>query len=83
MSLFHNILSQIQEKISKESIQHETVARILSDTLHTAITADQLTFKNGVLNIKVPPTLKMAINMQKQKILQALQAEGFSITTIQ
>ncbi len=83
MSLFHTILSQLQDKIAKESTSNETMARIISDVVRTTINPDQLTVKDTVLRIKAAPTLKMAITLQKQKILQQLQAEGFNIQTIQ
>jgi hypothetical protein len=82
-SLFHTILSQLQEKISKENSQSETIATIISGIIHTTITADQITVKDTTLRIKAAPTLKMMFKLQQQKILQALQTEGFTITTIQ
>ncbi len=83
MSLFKSILSQIQEKISKENSECEKIARIISETLHTTIIADQIILRDTSLRLKVSPTIKMTLVLQQNKILAALQAEGIKITTIQ
>jgi hypothetical protein len=83
MSLFNSILSQIQEKISKESVEHEKIAQIISQTLHTTITAEQVTMRDTTLRLKVAPTIKMTLLLQREKLLTALQDAGIKITTIQ
>lgn len=83
MSLFHNILSQIQDKMSLETGKNEAVAALLSDILHTTVTSGQITIKDTTLRIQAAPTLKMAIKMQQQKIVEVLQSKGFNITVIQ
>ncbi len=83
MSLFNDILSQIENRMSKKNSQQETVASIVSTILHTTITADQITIRDTTLNIKVGPTIKMAINLNKNKLLQALQDAEVDIKNIQ
>jgi hypothetical protein len=83
MSLFNSILSQIQEKISKESLEHEKIAQIITNTLHTTIIAEQITVRDTTLRLKVAPTIKMTLLLQREKLLAALQAAGIKITIIQ
>jgi hypothetical protein len=83
MSLFNSILSQIQEKISKESVEHEKIAQIISHTLRTTITAEQIMVRDATLRLKVAPTIKMTLLLQREKLLTALQDAGIKITTIQ
>jgi hypothetical protein len=82
MSLFNDILSQIENRMSKKSSQQETVAAIVSTVLHTTITADQITVRDTALSIKASPTIKMAVNLNKEKILKALQDAELPIETL-
>lgn len=82
MSLFHSILSQIQEKILKETSANEIAASIISTTLGTHIAKEQVSVKGTTIRITTTPTIKMAIMMKQKTLLAALQQEGFSITTI-
>ena len=82
MSLFHSILSQLQEKISKETLETETIAAIISETIHTTITKEQIVIQKNSLRLKIPPTLKMAVMLNQKKILQNLQDKNIAITTI-
>jgi len=83
MSLFNDILGQIEQRISKKNSIKETIADILSNQLHTTITPDQITIRDTTLNIKAAPTIKMAITLNRQKLLKALQEKEISITIIQ
>jgi len=83
MSLFHSILSQLQEKITKETTATETVATIVSEVLHTTITPAQIKVHGTTLRITAGPTIKMAIMMNKEKLLTSLQAASINITVIQ
>lgn len=69
--------------MSLETSKNETVATLLSDILHTTITSGQITIKDTTLRIQATPTLKMAIKMKQQKIVETLQSKGFKITVIQ
>ncbi len=83
MSLFHNILSQLQEKIAKETTATETIAGIVSTVLGTTVTPAQITINKTTLRLKVAPTIKMVVTLRKQKLLASLQEAGVAITEIQ
>ncbi|MES2224795.1 MAG: hypothetical protein V4478_02290 [Patescibacteria group bacterium] len=83
MSLFHTILSQLQEKIAKETTATETVAGIVSTVLGTTIAPSQITISKTTLRLKVAPTVKMVLTLRKQKLLASLQEAGVAITEIQ
>jgi uncharacterized tellurite resistance protein B-like protein len=82
-SLFHALLSQLEEKISKKNSVNEKAALIISAVLHTMITADQVTIQDTTLRIKAAPTVKMAIKLNTPKLLTALIEAGIEIKTIQ
>ena len=83
MSLFQSILSQLEEKISKKSNINEKAALVISTVLHTTVNADQIMIQDSTLRIKAAPTIKMAIMLNCEKIIKALQEVGIDITTIQ
>lgn len=83
MSLFHSILSQLEEKISKKNSGNEKAALIISATLHTTVTTDQITIQDTALRIKAAPTIKMAVMLNKEKVLKALNEAEIKIITIQ
>ena len=82
-SLFHSILSQLEEKINKKSNDKEKIALLISAFLHTTITANQITIQDTTLRITAPSTVKMALILNKDKIIQALQESEIKITTVQ
>lgn len=82
MSLFHSILSQIQEKLSKETIQTDQLAVVISEVIKTPISKDQLVVRGSTLKIQGAPTLKMTILLNKEKILNKVREINTSITTI-
>lgn len=83
VSLFHSLLSQLEEKISKKNDVQEKAALIVSAILHSTITAGQITIQDTTLRIKAAPTIKMAIKLNTPKLLTALIEGGIEIKTIQ
>ncbi|HTH93557.1 MAG TPA: hypothetical protein VL576_03715 [Candidatus Paceibacterota bacterium] len=82
MSLFHSILSQLQEKIEKGSDQSEKIASIITSIIGTTVSKDQIVVQKTTVRVKVAPTIKMAISLKKEKILTALKEANLQIDTI-
>jgi hypothetical protein len=82
MSLFHSILSGLQDNFNKETAQTEELAKNISDILGATVTKEQLVVKKNTLYIKVPATLKMAIALNKEKLLVRVKEVNSSITAI-
>ncbi|MDB5254737.1 MAG: hypothetical protein JWL92_113 [Candidatus Nomurabacteria bacterium] len=83
MDLFQSILSQLKDKIDKDSSVTVDAAKIISDITKTTILPDQITIVKGVLRIKASPTLKMVLMLNNAKILKALQDSGVKIHQVQ
>lgn len=83
MDLFQSILSQLKDKIDKDSSVTVEAAKIISTITKATITSDQITIVKGVLRIKASPTLKMVLMLNNAKILKALQDEGIKIHQVQ
>jgi hypothetical protein len=82
MGLFNDILSQLEQNISKNNSSKEIIADIVSTTLHTMVHPDQINVHDNNLNIKANPTIKMAIMLNKEKILKKLKEANIDIKTI-
>ena len=82
MSLFHSILSQIQEKISKETIQTDQIAAIISGVIKIPISKEQIVIKGTSIKVQGTPTLKMTLLLHKEKILTKIKEINPTITTI-
>ena len=82
MSLFHSILSQLEDKINKKNEQNEQIAAIVGSVLHTTIIADQVALRDTTLRIKASATVKMAVMLNNEKLLKALNNAGFDINVI-
>jgi hypothetical protein len=82
MGLFNDILSQLEQKISKNNSAKEIIADIVSTTLHTTVHPDQINVHDFNLSIKANPTIKMAMMLNKEKILKKLQEANIDIKTI-
>lgn len=82
MSLFNTILAGIQDKIFKETHSKESIAHILEEVLHTHFTADQIKVKDSVLTVSAAPTIKMAIKLKEQILLQSLKSQDIIISSI-
>jgi hypothetical protein len=83
MDLFQSILSQLKDKIDKDSSVTVDAAKIISDITKTTILPDQITIVKGVLRIKASPTLKMVLMLNNAKILKVLQDSGVNIHQVQ
>jgi hypothetical protein len=82
MSLFNTILAGIQDKIFKENVSKESIAYVLEEILHTHFTTDQIKVKDSVLTVSAAPTVKMAIKLKEQILLQTLKSQDIFITAI-
>ena len=81
--LFQKILDDLKQKIVAQGAYKGVVCKTLSDLLHTTITPDMVVkFKEGVLTLKIPPTVKMALSLKKDVVLTELQKEGIDVRTI-
>ena len=82
MSLFQSILSELEKKISIKNTTHEKTALIVSAVLHTTITAEQIIIQDTTLRINAGPTIKMALSLNRERLIIALQEAEIPITVV-
>lgn len=82
MSLFQNVLKKITKTLQEKGALQETIATTCSEVVGIAIPPDAIKLRDTTLYIKIAPTQKLAITLNAQKIISALQTKGITVTTI-
>ena len=82
MSLFKNILNNLDQKIKENNSKNQDILMCINTVLKTSLTDTNLDIKNKVLIIKTSPTIKMALLLKKDQILLKLKQEGIDIISI-
>lgn len=82
MSIFHDILSKLEDKFKKETNRCEEIAEVLTTVLGTKVEGEQVVHKGTIIKLNVLPTLKMAVKMKEGRIISALKDKGIDVDTI-
>jgi hypothetical protein len=83
MSLFSSILVQLKQKIDVENAYKDVVIRVVKEIIGVSIDTESiLSLKDGVLVLKVHPTLRGAIILKQPQLIETLQKNNLSVQTI-
>ncbi len=82
MGLFDALLGNLKQKLSQEAETKTALSAILSTTLGLTVSPEMLSIKETTLYVQGSPTIKMAINLHQERILEALKVGKFSITRV-
>lgn len=82
MSLFQDIITSLQKKLAAREENTQQIALMISEVVGINVLPDQISVRNGVLYLKVQPTIAMTIRLKKEKILALFKEYGIPITTI-
>ena len=82
MNIFQDILSKVQERLTVSTHQKEIVQRIIFEHIGVTISLDAISYKDGVITLRVVPTIKMAIRLKQSSIIDLLTKEGIKTHTI-
>lgn len=66
----------MQDKIASQHAKTDRLAQVVSETLGVPVTSDQVAFKEGVLTLRVAPTIKMAAKLKQTALLKNLSVFG-------
>lgn len=80
MSLFHNLLTELSNKIKGKEFYKDSISKEISDALGISIKPDQLVIKNNQVFLNVSPTIKTVIKLKKDVLLKKIGK--FNITNI-
>ncbi len=66
----------------KESTNRHIVADLLTEILHTPITASQIKIKDEILSLAIPPVLKSAVYLHTEDLLKRLREQNIVVVAI-
>ena len=83
MSLFSAVLQGLQKKTEAQNAYKQTVIECVHTVVGVTITPDSIvSFKDGTLILALNPTSKMALNLKKDTVLEALREKGVGVSVI-
>ena len=82
MSLFTTILTELENKLNRAHGQKDALARIMTEVLHTPVSGDQITLREGVVTTRVPPTIKFAIKLKQVELVARMKREGYNVISL-
>lgn len=77
-----DLLSRLPIPGLKDSNDRHTIAEIVTTELGISIKPKQISLREGVLSISVPPVVKSALQIKQQIIKEKLNKENISLQSI-
>ncbi len=77
-----DIIARLKVPGLKESNERHVIAKLLSDTLGMPVQPKQITLKDGILSVAVPPVVKSALHTKETEILERAIKEGVGVRSI-
>lgn len=82
MNLFQDILEKIKISLNDKSDFKESILEEINNISPKKLNIDDILIKNNTLHININPTLKMAILLQKTKLLNNFKEKKIPIIKI-
>jgi hypothetical protein len=70
-----DLISRLPIPGLKDSTNRHVIAETLTKTLRIPVKANQITLKDRILTVSVPPVVKSAIYIKQQELRELLQKE--------
>lgn len=84
MSLFDSFLNNLKAKVDAQTAYKRVVQECIKEVLGVTISEESiLSLKDGVLRLGVNPTLKSAINLKQERLLERFKESSLTIRVIQ
>lgn len=81
--LFQKILDGLKEKIDTNNAYKKVVHSAITEILGTSIADDMIiSLKEGVLTLRLPPTLSMLAKLKKAALIQALRDRELPVVDV-
>jgi hypothetical protein len=77
-----DLIARLKVPGLKESNERHVLAEVLTKTLGVAVQPKQITFKEGILTVAVPPVVKSALHIKQTDILERAAKEGVIVRSI-
>ena len=83
MSLFTSLLHNLKEKIDAEHAYKDVVVKVIKEVVGVTITTDAIiSCKDGVLTMKLHPTIRSAVILKQGAVIEVLQGRNLQVNVI-
>ena len=82
MSLFNNILHDIQKRLSGQVVNRSKVYTVLQEKTNITFLEEDMVIRGSVVTLTVMPLMRQELLLRKPQLLKALQDAGLSVTNI-
>lgn len=73
-----DLLSRLPIPGLKESADRHFIAEEITDLLTIPVKANQITLKDDILTVSVPPVVKSALHLKQEELFTRLNKKGIS-----
>ncbi len=77
-----DIIARLKVPGLKESNERHVIAKAISESLGIPVEPKQITFKEGILSVAVPPVMKSALHIKQTEILERIAKEGVIVRSL-
>jgi hypothetical protein len=83
MSLFTSILQNLKQKIDSENAYKDVVVQSIKEVVGITVSVDAIiSYKDGVLTMKLHPTVRSAVLLKQTRLLHTLKEHGLQVILI-
>lgn len=83
MSLFASILHNLKQKIDAENAYKDVVVQGIKEVVGVTVSIDAITsYKDGVLTMKLHPTIRSAVLLKQSKLLELFKERNLHVNVI-
>lgn len=83
MSLFTSILQNLKQKIDSENAYKDIVVQSIKEVVGVTVATDVvISYKDGVLTMRLHPTIRSAVLLKQSKLLDVLQKRNLHVNVI-
>lgn len=83
MSLFASILHNLKQKIDSENAYKDVVVQSIKEVVGATVATDAIiSYKDGVLTMRLHPTIRSAVLLKQSKLLDVLKERSLHVNVI-
>jgi len=77
-----DLLSRLPIPGLKESTNRSIIAAAITELLTIPVKPNQITLKDDIITVSVPPVVKSALHTKQEQLLKKLSEEGITATSV-
>lgn len=77
-----DLISRLPIPGLKESNDRHTIAQTITHLLNVPIKPNQISLKEGIITVSVPPVVKSALQVKQEELFKILDTEGITVRAV-